>query len=103
VGDTVLTLTSSDKFSSIEVDLPGNIIPGFSRLYVQGAQKGMVIRFHNVDASYTMEFEDYAGSDDNLYMAGDFVLMTRYDFIEFQCVVESIIGQTWMETARSNN
>lgn len=102
-GDTIMTLTSTDRYSSIQLDLPGNMSPGISRLFVNGAQKGMIIRFYNGDASYTMEFEDYVGGDDNIYMAGDFASMGQYDFIEFQCVVESIVGQTWMETARSNN
>lgn len=102
-GDTILTLATANRYSLIELDLPGNMSPGISRLYVQGAQKGMIIRFYNGDASYSMEFEDLVGDDDNLYMAGDFASMAKYDYIEFQCVVESIVGQTWIETGRSNN
>ena len=34
----------------IELDLPGNLTTGISRIYVQGAQKGMVLRLYNMDA-----------------------------------------------------
>ena len=102
IGDTILTLTSANRYSMIELDLPGNMNPGISRIYVQGAQKGMVLRLYNMDASYAAKFNDYVGNDDNLYLSAGFDF-GQYDYLELMCVVESIIGQTWIETGRSNN
>lgn len=102
IGDTILTLTSTNRYSMIELDLPGNMNPGISRIYVQGAQKGMVLRLYNMDASYAAKFNDYVGNDDNLYLSAGFDF-GQYDYLELMCVVESIIGQTWIETGRSNN
>lgn len=100
--DTILTITSADRYSVIMLDLPGDVTPGISRIYVEGAQKGMVLRIYNDDAIGYCIFKDFVDSDDNLYMTAN-LTMNKYDYIEFMCVVESIIGQTWMETGRSNN
>jgi len=102
VTDTILTLVATNRYSLIMLDLPGDITPGISRIYVQGAQKGMILRIYNDDNIGYITFKDLVSGDDNLYMSGNFSL-SKYDFIEFQCVVESIIGQTWMQTNEQNN
>lgn len=101
-GDTILTLVTANRYSMIELDLPGNMTAGISRIYVQGAQKGMVLRLYNMDGSYAAKINDYIGNDDNLYLSANFDF-GQYDYLELMCVVASIIGQTWIETGRANN
>jgi len=100
--DTILTILAADRYSLIELDLPGNITNGISRLYVEGATIGTVICFYTEETSFEMLFKNYSGSDDNIYMGSNFT-MGKYDMIEFICVVESIIGQTWAQRYRSDN
>lgn len=102
IGDTILTIVTANRYSMLELDLPGNMTTGISRIYVQGAQKGMVLRIYNMDASYAAKIIDYNGNDDNMYLSADFDF-GQYDYLELMCVVASIIGQTWIETGRANN
>jgi len=103
VGDTILTLTTSDLYSLIELDLPGDL-DGISKFQIDTAAKGMVLKIYNADADYDAVFVDLVGNDDNLYMAGDFTLSAGlYQYIEFLCIDATKAAQKWMETSRSNN
>ena len=104
VGDTILTLTTSNLFSCIELDLPGDLTPGISNFQIDTATKGMVLRIYNADALYDAYFVDLVGGDDNLYMSGNFTQTAgHYDFIEFQCVDATKGAQKWMQTSKSDN
>ena len=103
VTDTIITLSTSDLFTLIELDLPGALLNGISKLQIDTATKGMELRFYNGDASFAMYFKDLISGDDNLNMDGDFTAMTQYDYIEFLCVDATKNSQIWMETGISNN
>lgn len=100
VGDSIITLTTFSP--SRQLDLPGNITsPGISKLHVNGASMGQIIRFWNLSDVYTLTFTKLVGDDDNLYMSADMTL-GQLDNITFQCVDPSASGQVWMEISRTN-
>ncbi|MCP4394537.1 MAG: hypothetical protein GY804_09770 [Alphaproteobacteria bacterium] len=103
-GDTILTLTTSDLYSSIKLDLPGDIDPGISKIQVDTASEGMVLRFYNADEDYEMIFLDVVAGDDNLYMSGNFTCQAdNFDHIQFECVDATKGAQKWMQTGESDN
>jgi len=101
-GDTILILTLANSYSLIELDLPGSVTPGISKMQVDEATKGMIIKFYNNEASYTIIFEDIISGDDNLYLSADMTL-AQYDYIEMLCIDATKDAQVWIETSRSNN
>ena len=104
LGDTILTLTTSDLYSAIELDLPGNLDPGISNFQIDTAAKGMVLKIYNGDATYDAVFIDIVSGDDNLYMSGNATLSAaHYDYIEFMCVDATKGAQVWMQTGESDN
>lgn len=104
VGDTTLGLSTADAYSVIELDLPGDMDPGISKMQVDGAGKGMILRFYNADATYDAVFLDLVSGDDNLYMSGNATLAAgHYDNITFQCVDATKNAQKWMQISESDN
>ncbi len=101
-GDTILTLTTSDLYSSIKLELGGNVTPGISFLQIDTATEGMILRFYNNDASFTVIFKDIVSGDDNMYMEGD-ITLGQYDNIAFECADATKQAQVWMELRRKDN
>lgn len=100
-ADSIITLTTYSP--SVQLILPADVTsPGISRIHMNEATKGQIVRFWVSGGSYDITFTDTIGDDDNLEMAGD-ITLSYLDNITFQYVGLSGGKQIWMETGRSNN
>lgn len=100
-ADSIITLTTYSP--SVQLILPTDVTsPGISRIHMNEATKGQIVRFWVSGGSYDITFTDTIGDDDNLEMAGD-ITLSYLDNITFQYVGLSGGKQIWMETGRSNN
>lgn len=100
-ADSIITLTTYSP--SVQLILPADVTsPGISRIHMNEATKGQIVRFWVSGGSYDITFTDTIGDDDNLDMAGD-ITLSYLDNITFQYVGLSGGKQIWMETGRSNN
>ena len=100
-ADSIITLTTYAP--SVELVLPADVnSPGISRIHVNEATKGQIIRLWNPGLAYVIAFTQSVGDDDNLVMAGNDTLAYA-DNITFQYIGLSGGKQIWMEVNRSDN
>jgi len=100
-ADSIITLTTYAP--SVELILPADVTsPGISRLHVNEATKGQVIRLWNPGGAYVIAFTQSVADDDNLTMAGDDTLAYA-DNLTFQYIGLSGGKQIWMEVSRTDN